>query len=91
MKPLRLVLYVATLGLVGCGYDDRGTPDPDAAWWPWVCGDGGPAPESGCATEPRDSNPPDTAHNLGAGDDARCPSADGDPGSSGDVTACDSG
>jgi hypothetical protein len=71
MKPLRLVLCVTSLGLLACGYDDGGTPDPDAAWWPWVCGDGGPAPESGCASAPRDSSPPDAVLDSGSGDDTQ--------------------
>jgi|HubBroStandDraft_6_1064221.scaffolds.fasta_scaffold795252_2 hypothetical protein len=51
MKLRLLTVSVALLFLPDCGpfYDDSGAPDP-ASWWPWVCSDGGPAPESGCPT-----------------------------------------
>ena len=44
----------AALGLAACGsglYDDSGQPAP-GQWWPWVCADGGPAPDSGCLAPP---------------------------------------
>jgi hypothetical protein len=50
---LLLVLFMAWLALAGCGsvYDDSGAAEP-ASWWPWVCPDGGLAPDSGCLPSP---------------------------------------
>jgi len=53
MNPLCLFLSVALVVLCGCSSldDDRGTAEP-ATWWPWVCGDGGVAPDAGCPPAP---------------------------------------
>jgi hypothetical protein len=66
MKPLRLASHVALLGLLGCGplYDDSGTANPGARW-PWVCSDGGLAPEAGC---PRPACPDSEVTDAGAND-----------------------
>jgi hypothetical protein len=77
MKHLLLVAPIACATLVACTpmSDDTGAPEP-ASWWPWVCADGGPAPEAGCVSVPEDS---------GAEGDA------GDAGSAGDTDASDAG
>lgn len=50
MKSLYVAVCTASLLLPSCGsaYDDTGTADPASWWGPWVCDDGGLAPESGC-------------------------------------------
>jgi hypothetical protein len=68
MKPLRLVFSLAALGLLRCGYSDTGTPDPGTSWWPWVCDDGGPAPDSGCLPTQGDAGPPDAVVDSDMGD-----------------------
>jgi hypothetical protein len=57
---LALSALVAAAYAAGCNdsYDDRGEPNP-ASWWPWVCDDGGPAPESGCLSASEDAGSPD--------------------------------
>ena len=49
MTHFRIVLYAAALGLSACTtvVNDDGSANP-ASWWPWVCADGGPAPDGGC-------------------------------------------
>ncbi|HXX65718.1 MAG TPA: hypothetical protein VEK07_00955 [Polyangiaceae bacterium] len=54
MKPRLVIARIALLlPLSSCGpvYEDSGSPDP-ASWWPWVCEDGGLAPETGCPPPP---------------------------------------
>ncbi len=49
-----LLALGAALGLLACGsgfYDDSGQPAP-GQWWPWVCADGGLAPDAGCGAPP---------------------------------------
>ncbi len=47
-RILALLTLLAALGGCGSGlYDDSGNPVP-GQWWPWVCADGGLAPDSGC-------------------------------------------
>ena len=45
--PLAIALSACGSGL----YDDSGRPAP-GQWWPWVCADGGLAPDSGCTAPP---------------------------------------
>jgi hypothetical protein len=68
MRRFGLVLCGASI-LFGCGYDDSGGPDPDAAYWPWVCSDGGLAPEEGCLPTSKDEGG-DSSRAAEAGDDA---------------------
>ena len=52
MKRNLLAVGLMTCCLTACGpvdHDD-GAPDP-GSWWPWVCADGGPAPDSGCTLD----------------------------------------
>jgi hypothetical protein len=53
MKRMRTIGCLVFVGLLGCnpGYEDSGAPEP-ATPWPWVCEDGGLAPDSGCPALP---------------------------------------
>ncbi len=77
MNRLRLLACGAAATLLACTpmSDDTGAPEP-ASWWPWVCEDGGPAPEAGCVS------PADDAGSSGDASDA---------GSSGEAGAGDGG
>ncbi|MGO8994574.1 MAG: hypothetical protein ACLQVI_14755 [Polyangiaceae bacterium] len=74
MKPHLLVLHVPCLVLLclaGCTplYNDDGSADP-ASPWPWVCEDGGPAPDSGCLPAPTDEAGTDAGSTDGASVDS---------------------
>jgi hypothetical protein len=49
----RALVFGALVGVLGCAplYDDGGAAEP-ASWWPWVCSDGGVAPDAGCPPPP---------------------------------------
>lgn len=68
MRHRLLAVRLACLLLLGCGsvYDDTGAPDP-ASWWPWVCEDGGLAPEAGCPAPP-----PECSDDAGMAPDGAC-------------------
>ena len=53
MRTRSLVTCAVLLLVAACGslYDDTGSAAP-ASPWPWVCEDGGLAPESGCVPPP---------------------------------------
>jgi hypothetical protein len=61
MHCCRLVCAVVLAGLAACEslYDDTGSAAPGSPW-PWVCADGGLAPDSGCLGESADGQASDS-------------------------------